>query len=108
MYAKIAALYVKAYCKATFKEPEAMESTMCQGGFLDCFDITGTGSHKYIPTTKLNSDLGKRDGAGVYNYAKFSDGSYLLFTCDGPLAYWSGVTEDAAEWGPALRTELVG
>jgi len=104
MYAKVAAMYVKAYCMAVFgSEPEAMESTMCRGEFLDAFDIVGTGSHKYIPKEMLNNDLNLPDGAGVYGYAKFSDDSYLLFTCPGKVAYWSGKPEEGAAW-PQIKS----
>jgi hypothetical protein len=106
MYAKFAAKYAKAYSRATFKNPDRMESTFCTLGFLDVFDIVSVGSHKYIPVRKLNEDLGLPQGGGVYNYAKFSDGSYLLYTCEGPLAYWSGKSEEKAEF-PTLRTELI-
>ena len=106
MYAKAAAQMIRSHCKTIFKDPDSMETYWAGGMYLDCFDIVGTGSHKYIPADKLTEDLGMRQGAGVHNYAKFSDGSYLLYTCGGRLAFWSGKDEDKAEF-PVDRTELV-
>lgn len=45
MYAATASYYVRAYCKANFKKPDTMESTMCRGDFLDVFDITDAQIH---------------------------------------------------------------
>jgi hypothetical protein len=61
------------------------------------------GSHKYIPTYMLNPILGLRDGSGVYGYAKFDDGSYLLFSSHTEpgkgLAWWDGNNSDPkVEW----------
>ena len=107
MYAKIASKYMQTFCQATFKDPERMESTMFQGGMLDCFDIIDTGSHKYIPAERLNEELGLPQGGGVYNYVKFSDNSYLLLTCEGKTAYWSGKENEKAEWRSPLSTSLI-
>lgn len=98
MHAQIAAMYIRAHCKQTFKKPDTMESTSASGAFIDVFDHQGGGSHKYIPADKLTDDLGMERGAGVYGYWKMSDGSYLLLTCRGPVAYWSGNPEDKAKW----------
>lgn len=105
MYANTAAQYIKAWCAATFNDADRMESTMANGGMIDAFDHVGGGSHKYIPVEKLNEDLGLRQGAGVFNYWKMKDGSYLLRTCDGPLAVWYG-GEEKAFW-PKLRAEKI-
>lgn len=106
MYANTAAEYIKAWCAATFNDAARMESTMANGGMIDAFDHVGGGSYKYIPVEKLNQDLGLPNGAGVFNYWKMKDGSYLLRTCEGPLAVWSGKAEDAAFW-PKLRNEKI-
>lgn len=107
MYAKIAATYIAAFCRETFDEnPESMESTMCSGQMIDVFDHVGYGTHKYIPTERLNDDLELPQGAGVYSFWKMTDGSLLLLTCGGRLAYWSGSDEDKAEW-PERRKEKV-
>lgn len=106
MYAYAAVIYVKGYCRMTFKNPENMESTVLSGDQLDCFDLVGTGSHKYIPTERLNNELGLPQGGGVYNYVKMKDGSYILLTCRGPLAYWSGKADEPAKF-PKERGELI-
>lgn len=99
MYAKIAADYIHVWCRATFPERnEGMGSTMANGEMIDVFDHRGHGSHKYIPADKLTADLEEPVGAGVYGYWLMADGSYLLLTCKGPLAYWSGKAEDKASW----------
>ncbi|QIG70735.1 hypothetical protein EVB91_184 [Rhizobium phage RHph_I1_18] len=105
MYAQIAAEYMHAWCRMKWPENGTdkiagtkMASTMCRGEMIDCFDIISSGTHKYIPANKLTADLERPQGAGVYAFFKFSDGSYLLMTCDGPLAYWAGEMTDKAEW----------
>lgn len=106
MYARLAAMYIHSYCRQKWPTVEDgkdhlhgtnMASTMCQGSWIDVFDVASSGTHKYIPTHKLNEDLGLRQGAGVFGYYRFKDGSYLLMTCDGPLAYWSGNADDKAK-----------
>lgn len=106
MYARIAAMYVRAYCRETFEDPGRMESTVANGEFADVFDHVDHGSHKYIPADRLSEELGMRPGAGVFAYWKMADGSYLLRTCPGPLAYWSGRAEDRAEW-PSEREKKI-
>lgn len=103
MLAQVAGIYVHAYCKVTFvagpKGPaETMASTVMVGSFLDVFDHKGWSTHKYIPADKLTQDLGEPKGAGVYGSVLMADGSHVLATCKGPLAYWSGKPEDKAEW----------
>jgi hypothetical protein len=107
MYAKTAALYIHSFCVVTWppKEGDKLSgtkraSTVANGDMIDVFDHKGGGTHKYIPTEKLNEDLGYRQGAGVFSYWQMADGSYLLRTCEGPLAYWSGNAEDKAERAP--------
>lgn len=100
MMAAIASGYVNAWCRAKWPEEGAkMSSTMMNASMADVFDHIDYGSHKYIPADKLTRDLGEPTGGGVYGYWKMADGSYVLRTCRGPLAYWSGKTEDAAQWG---------
>lgn len=102
MYARVAADYITAWCEKKWppgSEPThlsgaGMASTMCMGDMIDAFDIISSGSHKYIPASMLNEKLGLPQGAGVYSYFLFKDKSYLLLTCEGPLAYWSGKEED--------------
>lgn len=104
--ARIAAMYVGAYCRETFdRDPDGMQSMVLNGGFADVFDHESSGSHKYIPADRLSEQLGMRPGAGVYGYWRMYDGSYILRTCRGPLAIWSGREEDPAEWVPARRAE---
>ena len=107
MYAKIAASYIRAWCIDTFAStPGSMESNIANGQMMDVFDHKGHGTHKYIPADKLTEDLGMPAGAGVYGYWLMADGSYLLLTCPGAVAYWSGKTEDKAEW-PKERAQKV-
>jgi hypothetical protein len=97
--AQIAAQYITAWCRATYKEnPDKMASTMANGGMMDVFDHKGHGTHKYIPADRLSHDLELEPGAGVYGYWLMQDGSYLLLTCTGALAWWSGKDEDEARW----------
>jgi len=98
-YAQIAAQYIHAWCRATYEtEPDRMASTMAIPGLMDVFNHTGYGTHKYIPADKLNHDLELAQGAGVYGYWHMNDGSYLLLTCPGALAWWTGKAEDEAQW----------
>lgn len=98
-YARTAAQYITAWCRATYKEnPDRMGSTMANGEMIDCFDHRGHGSHKYIPADRLTQELGEPEGSGVYGYWAMNDGSYLLLTCRGDLAWWSGKDEDKARW----------
>lgn len=106
-YAKMAAEYIGAWCREVFeKDPETMETHMANGSMIDCFDHKGYGSHKYIPADLLTNQLGMPRGAGVYGYWKMGDDSYLLLTCGGRLAYWSGKLDEKAEW-PVNRKEKV-
>ena len=104
--AQIVTLYVHAHCRQQWPTPmehqtdsAQMASTVLNGGFADVFDFKGSGSHKYIPSDKLSQDLGEPLGAGVYGYLKMYDDSYVLMTCNGRLAHWSGKDEDIAVWG---------
>ena len=100
-YAQTAANYINAYCCMEFpKEHRAgIASTLANGGAIDAFDHVGHGTHKYLPAERLTAELGEPQGAGVYGYWKMADGSYLLLTCRGPLAWWSGQDGDPAQWG---------
>lgn len=99
MYAKTAGILIHSYCNQMWEAHKAnkMPSIVADGGFMDAFDIKSSGSHKYIPTERLNKELEYPQGAGVFGYFRFSDGSYLLRTCDGPLAVWSGKDDEKAE-----------
>jgi len=104
-YAKQAAQLITAWCRATFtKDPDAMGSVMANGSIIDAFDHSGHGSHKYIPSDKLTQDLGEPVGVGVYGFWQMKDKSCLLLTCRGDLAWWSGNSDDKAEWH-GLRKE---
>jgi hypothetical protein len=105
-YARVAAGYINAWCALKFvltngqgRDGASMASTMANGSMIDAFDHQGGGSHKYIPADRLTADLGEPAGAGVFGYWRMKDGSYLLRTCRGPLAWWSGGKEEHAEWG---------
>lgn len=90
MYASAAVTLLNAYAEKVGVKPQVLFS----GNLLDCFDIAGQGSHKYIPEDALNSALGLPSGAGVFGYVKFSDCSYVLRLCDGRVIAWSGDIED--------------
>lgn len=102
--AKIAAALIEAYCSARFPKYDSargstMGSTVLTGNFLHVFDFQSAGSYLYIPADRLNDDLDlPHDDGGVFWYVKMHDGSYLLKTCDGPLAVWSGSMDDKAEF----------
>lgn len=101
MYAKTAAECITAWCKLKWPDETGlnMPSTMANSStLLDAFDHKGGGTHKYIPADKLSKDLGEPKGKGVYGYVMMGDGSYILQTCRGPLAYWSGEEKDSAVW----------
>lgn len=109
--AKIVCDYIHRWCEAKWpvvegsEEPphlvgKRMASTVANGHMMDVFDHKGHGSHKYIPADKLTADLGLPEGAGVYGYWQMYDGSYVLLTCQGPLAWWDGRADSKAEWVP--------
>lgn len=107
MYAQTTAYFIQAYCAVNFVDSSRMESVVAEGRLIDAFDHNGYGSHKYIPTQKLNEHLKLPQGAGVYGYWFFSDGSYLLRTCPGPVAFWAGKEEDLPEFCKPIRKEKI-
>jgi len=88
------------FCRAISKERFADDwqkmETYCVDWLASIDAATDAGSHKYIPTERLNGQLGLRQGAGVYGYRKYADGSYLLLTCDNGLAHWDGTEASPA------------
>jgi len=105
-YAKVAAQYLTAWCRATYEvEPDRMGSTMASGDMIDVFDHTGYVTHKYIPADYLTETLGELPGAGVYGAWRMKDCTYLLLTCRGELAYWSGEDGDHAHWHGLRKPE---
>lgn len=106
MYAKLASQFIALYTLSVYDDPK-MES-MVAPTVIECFNIKDSGTHKYIPAKRLSEDLGMKESEGVYGYWKFSDGSYLLKTCPGRLAYWSGSEWDMAQWSepaPSLKID---
>lgn len=98
-YAQVAAQYITAWCRATFKEnPDKMGSSMASDKMIDVFDHAGSETHKYIPADRLTADLGAVSGGGVYGAWVMRDKSMLLLTCHGELAWWSGKNGDVAQW----------
>lgn len=99
-YASKAAAYINAFARLQYPaDPEAIAaSAIANGDYIDCFDRVGSGTHTYIPADRLTADLGEREGAGVFGYWLMQDGSCLLRTCRGPLAWWDGEAH-VAEWG---------
>lgn len=107
MYADVAARYIAIYCRELYgKDSEGMESHMANGSMIDVFDHKGHGSHKHIPADRLTQELGMPEGAGVYGYWLMADGSYLLLTCPGRLAFWSGKEGEPAQWPPRRETKV--
>lgn len=102
--ARIAVELVHAWCEKKWpgdgpSDGNKMASFVFDGKFSDVFDFKTFGTHKYIPTEKLNKDLGRPEGDGVFAYVKMYDDSLVLMTTSGLLAHWSGREADAAEWG---------
>lgn len=97
-YARVAAAQINAYCRMKWpKEGFAdMASTWANGSVIDAYDHEGGGSHKYIQADEFTEQLGEKQGEGVYGYWRMKDGSLLLRTCKGPLAW---AKDGKAEWG---------
>ena len=85
-YAKVAALSINLQARHIFNDV-GRASTLANGSIIDAFDHKGHGSHKYIDADRWTEDLGMEQGAGVYGFWIMKDGSYLLLTCKGRLAY---------------------
>lgn len=90
MKAKTAALMVQAYATACFPDDGIGFEKHCLDNFLYVGDYVSQGSHKYVPTERLNDQLKLPQGAGIFGYVKFDDGSYILQTCSNGLAVWAG------------------
>ena len=108
MKARLAAIIVLEHCKTVWPDDwlgmAKHDFEMLAAG--EIFDITDSGTHKYIPTERLNTELGLPQGGGVYGYHKFRDrkrmnaegkwedvpgsGGYVLVTCSHGLAVWEG------------------
>jgi hypothetical protein len=103
-YARIAASQINAYCRMKWPEKgyADMASTWANGSVIDAYDHVGGGSHKYIPADDFTKQLGEPIGAGVFSYWQMKDGSLLLRTCKGPLAWAPAYVEGeprVAQWG---------
>jgi hypothetical protein len=106
--AKVAGTYIAAHVRVTFAEKlnengkhessDYMAGYILGGSMIDVFDHTGHMTHKYFESDRMTAELGEPEGGGVYAAYGMQDGSLLLLTCKGPLAYWSGQTGDKAEW----------
>ena len=107
MYAKTATYFIQAYCVVNFVNPTRMESVVADGILMHVFDYSSYGTHKYINSDDLTIQLGMTPGAGVYGYYLFPDGSFLLKTCPGPVAFWSGKGEDKPEFCKPIRKEKI-
>lgn len=98
MDANLAGQFCLAIAMKTFPDDATKMSTLCVDWLASIDNATSAGSHKYVPTKELNVALGLPDGAGVYGYRRYPDGSYLLLTCSNGLACWSGKTEDEPKY----------
>jgi hypothetical protein len=88
--ARMALEFCRAISKERFPDDWRNMETLCVDWLASIDAAVDAGSHKYIPAERLNNDLGLPQGAGVYNYRKYVDGSYLLLTCRNGLAIWDG------------------
>ncbi len=103
-YAEVAADQMNAFCAMQWPEDRGagMASTWANGCNIDAYDHEGGGSHKYIDAKKFTQDLKQPEGAGVFSYWRMKDGSLLLRTCAGPLAWvpaYKEGEERVAKWG---------
>lgn len=90
--AKNAALLAVAYAQAAFPNDAIGMSkyTIRNVLYIVGGDNYSEGTAKYIPKDELNKALGLPDGAGVFGYVRFDDGTYVLETCSNGLAVWGG------------------
>lgn len=97
-YARVAAAKINAYCRLKWPQKgyADMASTWANGNVIDAFDHTGHMTHKYFPSDDFTAQLGEPVGAGTYGAWTMKDGSILLLTCKGPLAW---AHEGKAQWG---------
>jgi len=103
-YARVAAGQINAYCRMQWPEKgfADMASTCANGSVIDAYGHEGHMTHKYINADQYTQDLGEREGAGVYGAWYMKDGSLLLLTCKGPLAWAPPYVEGeprTAQWG---------
>ena len=103
-YAQVAADQINAFCRMQWPNDgdARMASTWCNGSVIDAYDHEGHSTHKYINADQFTQDLGEPQGAGVYGAWRMKDGSLLLLTCKGPLAWAPPYVEGEprkAEWG---------
>jgi len=104
--AEYASKMITAYCRAIFVKDNGDDITSDEMGsimteipsLIDTFDHIGYLSHKDLPKRLINSDLGTPIGSGIYGAWAMRDGSYLLLTCCGELAWWLGTFRDHAQW----------
>lgn len=103
-YARTAAAHINAYCRMKWPDKlgRSKASELANWDTIDAYDHEGGGSHKYIDADWLTEKLGMEKGAGVFGYWLMKDGSVLLRTCRGPLA-WVGPFVEGKEreisWG---------
>lgn len=89
-HARMAMEFCRAISEKRFPDDARNMERFCVDWLASIDAAVDSGSHKYIPVEKLNAALGVPDGAGVFGYRKYADGSYLLMTCNTGLAYWDG------------------
>jgi hypothetical protein len=86
--AAFAGICVVAYCKERWPYNFVAMCDTVANDFCHRFEgFSGSASHKYLPEIdEINKMIGAREGAGVYAYASYNDGSSLLFTCEHGIA----------------------
>jgi len=82
--ASFASICITSYCKVNFPDDwRGMTKTIGPDWAPRFEGFSGSGSHKYVTQlNEINARIGAKEGAGVYGYARYTDGSSLLFTCD--------------------------
>lgn len=91
-----AARFITAFCQVEWPDGGVkMASTIAERDAGTFAGYVGGGSHKYIEADEITAHLGEPEGAGVYGYERFDDGSCILLMCKGPLAV---LDEKGARW----------
>ena len=88
--AKLAVWFARVGARDKFPDDAEGMSKIVLGWLVSIGVDASYGTHKYIPTSWLNEQLGLPDGAGIYGFYRFDDGSYALLTCRNGVIAWNG------------------